>query len=121
MPETLNPINPCKNKPNCVSSQDSRGEFFIEPIPIISEPSIFFQKLIKIIKSYPRVKEVVLTDSYLHFEFRSAIFRFVDDIEFYIDKENSLLHMRSSSRLGYSDMGVNRKRLNEIKNKLLKI
>jgi uncharacterized protein (DUF1499 family) len=121
MSETLNPLNPCKNKPNCVSSQDSRKEFFIEPIPIIGEPNIFFEKLLKTVRSYPRAKQINVTDNYIHFEFRSALFGFVDDIEFFIDKKNSLLHMRSASRLGYSDFGVNRKRLTEIKNKLFNI
>jgi uncharacterized protein (DUF1499 family) len=50
----------------------------------------------------------------LHAEFRSAIFRFVDDVEFMVDPESQRIHARSASRVGYSDMGVNRRRMEEI-------
>ena len=55
----------------------------------------------------------LLTDdeNYLHFTFKSRIFRFTDDVEFLFSGKDKIIHMRSASRTGYSDMGVNRKRI----------
>lgn len=58
---------------------------------------------------------VVEEDTYWHLEFRSRIFRFVDDVEFLFDPQAGLIHVRSASRMGHSDMGVNRKRVEKIR------
>ncbi len=67
----------------------------------------------------PRVKVVSRTADYLHLTFRSLIFQFVDDVEFQIDLDSNLLHFRSASRWGYSDLGVNRRRMQQITELLL--
>ena len=54
-------------------------------------------------------------DTYWRVEFRSRIFRFVDDVEFLFDLDHKLIHVRSASRVGYSDLGVNRKRVEKIR------
>ncbi len=54
------------------------------------------------------------TGSYLHTEFRSALFRFVDDVEFLLDDEGRQIHFRSAARSGYYDFGVNWRRMKEI-------
>ena len=58
---------------------------------------------------------IIDDDNYVHAEFRSRIFRFVDDVEFFFDEADSVVHFRSAARTGYSDMGVNRKRMEEIR------
>jgi uncharacterized protein (DUF1499 family) len=58
---------------------------------------------------------VTVEDRYIHAEFTSALFRFVDDVEFQIDAESGLIHFRSASRVGRSDLGVNRKRMESIR------
>jgi uncharacterized protein (DUF1499 family) len=58
---------------------------------------------------------VVEVDTYWHLEFRSRVFRFVDDVEFLFDREHRLIHVRAASRVGYSDLGVNRKRVEKIR------
>jgi uncharacterized protein (DUF1499 family) len=66
-------------------------------------------------------KIVVVEDNYIRAEFVSKIFRFVDDVEFYFPDKKSkelLIHVRSASRVGYSDLGVNRKRIEQIRRKL---
>jgi uncharacterized protein (DUF1499 family) len=63
-----------------------------------------------------RTKIVTVEDNYLHVEFRSAFLRFVDDVEFLIDPEEQLVHFRSASRVGDSDFGVNRDRMEQIRN-----
>lgn len=65
-----------------------------------------------------RTQIIALEDAYLYAECRSAIFRYVDDVEFYIDDEKKLIHYRSSSRLGYYDVGVNRRRMEKIREML---
>ncbi len=73
------------------------------------------EKLRQVIAEFPRTKVITATDDYLHVEFASAIFRFTDDVEFYVDERNSVIHVRSASRVGYSDMGANRRRIEEIR------
>ena len=68
----------------------------------------------KIIDSLKRTKIITDTENYIHIEFRTALFKFVDDVEFFFNDSEKLIHFRSAARLGYSDMGVNRKRMENI-------
>jgi uncharacterized protein (DUF1499 family) len=68
-----------------------------------------------VISGMRRARIVTQTDSYLHAEFTSALFRFVDDAEFLLDEPRTTIHVRSSSRIGSSDLGVNRKRIEAIR------
>lgn len=111
-------LDACKEKPNCVSSMDTRDNYMVSPFTYSGDSKVLTSRLIKIIQEMPRTSIVVSSPNYLHVEFKSAIFRFIDDVEFLLDDEKKLLHMRSSSRTGYSDFGVNRKRLNAIVQKL---
>jgi uncharacterized protein (DUF1499 family) len=72
-----------------------------------------------IILSMPRAKIVSSSEDYIHAEFRSKLFRFVDDVEFYFDAPRKLIDFRSASRVGHSDLGVNRKRMEEIREKFI--
>jgi uncharacterized protein (DUF1499 family) len=105
----------CPNTPNCVSTQASDSMHSIKPIVYATTKEDAMKKLIKVINSMPRTKTVNLSDDYIHAEFTSAVFRFVDDVEFYIDDTSKTIQFRSASRLGKSDFGVNRKRMEEIK------
>lgn len=69
----------------------------------------------ELVESITRVHVTQVDEYALHAEFRSRIFRFVDDVDFRIDQAAGLVHVRSASRLGYSDLGVNRKRVEEIR------
>ncbi len=72
------------------------------------------KRLVDIVGAMPRTTIVAEREDYLHVEFRSRLFRFVDDVEFYLEDERGLIQFRSASRLGYSDMGVNRRRMEKI-------
>ena len=63
----------------------------------------------------PRAKLVEEDEDYLHYEFTSLLLRFVDDVEFVFDDATRTIHFRSASRTGYSDLGVNRRRMEEIR------
>jgi len=73
------------------------------------------ERLIGVIKGMKRCRIITKDDHYIHAEFTSAFFRFVDDVEFYFDSEAKIIQMRSASRIGYSDFGVNRERLEKLR------
>ena len=101
------------NKPNWVSSQASDKKHHIEPLQFSGDPKSAIQALRSTIEAMPRTKLVEGGAKYLYFEFTSALMGYVDDVEFYCDGE--VIHVRSASRLGYSDLGANRKRIETIR------
>ena len=108
-------LAPCPSSPNCVSSQSFDKEHAVEPLSYSSSTAEAIADLKKIILLMKRTKIVAETDDYLAVEFTSALWRFVDDGEFYFDGQSKRIEVRSASRLGYSDLGVNRKRVEEIR------
>lgn len=108
-------LAPCPPTPNCVSSQSRDPEHGIAALTYTSSPAEAMAKLKKIVQAMPRTLIVTETPNYLHAEFTSAIMRFVDDVEFSLDESTHSINMRSASRLGKSDLGVNRKRVKEIR------
>jgi uncharacterized protein (DUF1499 family) len=72
-------------------------------------------RLLSIIQAMPRVTIITTEPEYIYAEFRSRLMSFVDDVEFYLDDAAKQIHFRSSSRLGRSDLGVNRQRMEEIR------
>ncbi|MFX0083502.1 MAG: DUF1499 domain-containing protein [Candidatus Hodarchaeota archaeon] len=113
-------FHPCPKSPNCVSTQSSDEKHKIEPIKYEGGLEEAKSKIITIIKSLKRSKIITETENYLHIEFRTAVWRFVDDVEFFFDDTEKIIHFRSAARLGYSDLGVNRKRMENIKELYLK-
>lgn len=105
-------LQPCPNKPNCVSSQ-ATGAQAVEPFRFNIAPTQAWQRLIEVVREFPRCRIVTQTDHYLHVEARTRVFGFVDDVEFLLT-ENAI-HLRSASRLGYSDLGTNRRRVEAIR------
>jgi uncharacterized protein (DUF1499 family) len=73
------------------------------------------KKLLSILSKSKRVRIVRDDDIFIHTEFTSCVFRFVDDVEFYIDDNSKLIHVKSASRVGFSDLGVNRRRVENIR------
>jgi uncharacterized protein (DUF1499 family) len=108
-------LAPCPTTPNCVSSRSADKEHAIAPLQYRESASDMIAELKKVILTMKRAEIVVSTDSYLHAEFTSAVFLFVDDVEFLCDDRARLIHVRSASRVGRSDSGVNRKRVEEIR------
>ncbi|MBD6617075.1 DUF1499 domain-containing protein [Komarekiella sp. 'clone 1'] len=113
-------LAPCPNSPNCVSSQSSDATHQIAPL-ITSNPEGAIATLKGIIQSLPRTKIITESQDYLYAEFKSALMGFVDDVEFYLDRKANVIHVRSASRLGQSDLGVNRQRIETIRANLKKV
>lgn len=106
---------PCPSSPNCVSSQTPDEGHRIAPLPYTGPARDAWSRLRGIIASLPRTKVITDSGTYLHVEFTSLIFRFVDDAEFLVDDREKVIHVRSASRMGYSDLGLNRKRIELIR------
>ena len=112
-------ITPCPRSPNCVSTlAEEESSHRMEPWPLEVSPQRALELLVEILSRRPRT-DVVERDAsaprpYLHATERSAIFRFTDDLEIEIDPEAREVHFRSASRLGWSDLGVNRRRMEKI-------
>lgn len=114
-------LAPCPNSPNCVSSQSSDVGHSIAPLTYNSTPEEAIAKLKSVIESLPRTKIITQSNDYLYAEFKSALMGFVDDVEFYLDRKANVIQVRSASRLGQSDLGVNRKRIETIRAKLAEV
>ena len=107
-------LKSCPESPNCISSFAQDDEHKINPLIFSAEPKEVMQRVRNIVNTMDRTTVVKESENYLHVEFTSFVFRFVDDVEFYLDAKTGTLHVRSASRLGKSDLGVNRERIESI-------
>ena len=107
-------LRACPNSPNCVSSESDSASSRIEPLS--------FQGLAE--KAWSNLKETIQEmggkiqeehDGYLWATFTTRLFRFVDDVELRMVSTNGIIHVRSGSRVGYSDLGVNRRRVEKLR------
>jgi len=89
------------------------------PLPYLKSGQESMDRLFRIVQGMKRAKIVSATPNYLHVEFRSALFQFVDDVEFVLDDAARVIHFRSASRTGWYDFGVNRRRMTQISNHYL--
>jgi uncharacterized protein (DUF1499 family) len=101
----------CPSSPNCVSSQAADSDHFIAPFKIKGKPEDAFAALKKVLSEQSRTVVTEATADTLHAEATSLVFRFVDDVQAILDEDAGLIHIRSASRVGYSDFGVNRRRM----------
>lgn len=102
--------------PNCVSSQtsDASRKMPSLPLPTHSE-SDPLQMVRRVVEAMPNAVVVTSEPEYLHAEFRTPVLRFVDDVEFLAVPAEGIIHFRSASRVGHSDFGVNRRRMETIR------
>ncbi len=105
----------CPSSPNCVSSTDARTAHRIPPFQPAAPPAGAWDAVRAAVRSLPRTRIITETDNYLHAECRSQFFGFVDDLELHLRPSDSLIAVRSAARLGYSDFGVNRERVEQLR------
>lgn len=108
-------LRACPDSPNCVSSQAPDAGHRVDPLPAGRDPAAALPGLRAVIEGMPRTQIVSAQGDYLHATFTSALFRFVDDLELLLDRGAGVVHVRSASRIGYSDLGANRKRVEAIR------
>ncbi len=106
-------LAPCPPTPNCISSRPDATD----PLPPISyndTPEQAMQRLVAAVQAEPRSTILTQTENYLHVQFRSLVFGFGDDAEFLFTKNANRIQFRSAARMGHSDLGVNRARMERI-------
>lgn len=108
-------LSPCPSSPNCVSTQAIDEGHAITPFGYRKARAEAKEALKTVMAMLPRTKLVDEDESYLHYECTSLLLRFVDDVEFLFDETTKTVHFRSASRTGYSDLGVNRKRMEQVR------
>ncbi len=115
--ETDGKLAACSESPNCVSSQapEADAEHYIAPIAYSGTAADAIAALKSAIEMTERTTLVNATDRYLYAEYASALMGFVDDVEFVVDDAAKVIHVRSASRLGKSDLGVNRTRVEALR------
>jgi len=114
-------LAPPKPTPNNVSSQADQtadAKHFIEPLRYRGDARKAWAALGKVVEGMPRAKVVKAEPNYLYAEFTSKLMGFVDDTEFYLDEQAGVIQVRSASRLGRGDYGVNRERIETIRAQL---
>jgi uncharacterized protein (DUF1499 family) len=87
----------------------------ILPLDWAGSESMGIEKIESLVNSFPRTKVISISGNYLHAEFRTLIFGYVDDVEFLVDVNAKKIHIRSASRLGYSDLGANLSRVEKLR------
>ncbi len=119
--ERSDKFSPCPNSPNCVSSQSTNKKQYIKRLQYAGEIDNARQDLINLLENTKRVRLVIVEADYILAEYRTAVFRFVDDVEFLFLPDKNIIEVKSASRSGYYDFGTNRRRVEQIRSKLEKL
>ena len=110
-------LSPCPGTPNCVSSQEKNSQHHIQPITFDGSLKLAKERLHRVLNSMRGTRIITQDVVYWHVEFTTKLLRFIDDVEFYLDGSQSRIHLRSASRQGYWDLGVNRRRVETIRSR----
>lgn len=105
-------LQPCPSTPNCASSQSVIESQYIKPISYNGSSKDAHDKLIAILEIDPKASIEKNLEDYIHVKYRAFIF--IDDVEFFFPEDTAIIHVRSASRVGHSDMGANKRRLKAI-------
>ncbi|WP_445633240.1 DUF1499 domain-containing protein [Nostoc sp. DSM 114161] len=108
-------LSSCPASNNCVVSQNADSKHAIDPIAYHINRNAAKEILLKVLTVVPRTEVIEQTDNYIHALSKSRIFKFTDDVEFYFPPNESVIHVRSASRVGEFDLGVNRRRVEQIR------
>ena len=108
-------LSPCSGKPNCVSSLNFDDKNFVEPLTYYGDRDDARDLLIEIIKSINSRGTVISRGNYVHAEFISSLFGFTDDVEFILEDCHRKIQLKSASRVGFYDLGMNRRRIEKIR------
>lgn len=111
---TAGQFTPLANTPNGVSSQVTDPSKQVQALPFKDNLETTKKHIKAACESYGQVKIITETDTYMHMVFTTGLMKYHDDVELYFDQTNKVIHYKSQSRIGYSDMGLNRKRYDEI-------
>jgi uncharacterized protein (DUF1499 family) len=110
-----NRLRDCPYSPNCVCSDAVEESHRVAPFTLAAPPNDAWRAVRAAVSALPRTRIVKLVPDYLHAECRSAILGFVDDLELHLRPDAGIVAVRSASRIGYSDLGVNRSRVERLR------
>ena len=105
------------SSPNAVSSQTDVEEKYVEPLPFAGDVVVAKETLKSVLQNIDEIQLEKVSDRYIHAVYTTNLMRYKNDIEFHFDEEARVIHYRSESRVGYSDMGENRKQYEMIREK----
>jgi uncharacterized protein (DUF1499 family) len=104
-------LTECSKSPNCVSSQTAQVSKLIAPISTDGTPELTWLMLHDVVSGMPQALLITEDDNYRHYQFTTPLMGFVDDVELLFDRSQQLIHVKSASRVGESDIGANRNRV----------
>ena len=105
---------PCPDSPNCVSTLSLAAAQQMEALFYAGDPITALHRLRSLVSALPRFTLIDETPDYLHYEVKTRIGNFIDDVEFRLDTERNRIDFRSASRVGYHDLGANKRRMQRI-------
>jgi len=108
-------LRACPDSPNCVSTQSKVKDSKIKPLAYNNDDDLAFNLLVKMIEDDAAAVLIKKEKPYIHAAYYTKMKVFIDDVEFYQDSTNKQFHFRSASRVGHSDLGKNRSRMEEIR------
>lgn len=108
-------LSPCPQKPNCVSSVNSEKSRYVAPLQYSGSAETARTILLKLLNSLEGAQVLTSDEQYIHAEFVSPIFKFIDDVEFVVEENSRTIQLKSASRVGTYDFGANRKRITRIR------
>ena len=108
-------LAPCPDIQGCVSTQATRQLHAIDPFSFSGDLAVAQQKMVTLLTDLPEATIITNQPGYIHAEFRSRVFRLIDDVEFSFEQTDGEIQFRSSLRLGYGDIGANRNRMERIR------
>jgi uncharacterized protein (DUF1499 family) len=111
-------LKDCPGSPNCVSSEAADPKHRVEPFRLKGDPAETWAAVLRMVAAMPRTDIISADDHYIRAECKSRLFRFVDDLELVLKRETGTVRVRSASRSGYYDFGVNRKRVEFLRQSL---
>jgi uncharacterized protein (DUF1499 family) len=115
-----NKFSPCPGSPNCVSSDANDKSHFVNVFKLNRDLENNWQAVHDTVSSLMRTKVITFDEQYIHAECSSAVFGFVDDLQLHLRNEGETVAIKSEARLGYSDLGVNKSRVRNLRELLLK-
>ena len=113
-----NPLAACPDSPNCVSSEAQDSRHAVNPMQLAGTSDTEWADVQALVSRLPRSKVVTATEQYLHATIKSRIFGFIDDLELTLDPQTKRIGIRSASRSGSYDLGVNRRRVEDLRKQL---
>jgi uncharacterized protein (DUF1499 family) len=114
----LDRLSGCSGPPNCVSSESEDSRRSVAPMQLLGDSASQWEAIQDVVGRLPRSRIIKATDRYLHVTLKSRVLGFVDDLELKLDPQTKTISIRSASRSGYFDFGVNRRRVENLRQQL---